>query len=122
MYQNAGTSSELSGACGRRAGQPLIGGHGLRGQPAGAGSGEPAPQVARCVAKYFSEMGGHWDERDREWTVRPHSGNYNFFEGGVAAYLEGLIFINGVRSSTILGSPLFLNHAIQNNVTGQVHS
>jgi hypothetical protein len=61
-------------------------------------------------------MGGHWDARNGEWLVAPHSGNHTFFQGEGAAYLEGLVFINGVRSHTILGSPLFLNYAVQRDL------
>jgi hypothetical protein len=64
-----------------------------------------------CSYKYFSEMGGSWDERDQEWDVHPHSGNTHFFNGEVDTWLEALVFINGIRGKTILGTPLFVVHA-----------
>jgi hypothetical protein len=64
-----------------------------------------------CSYKFFSDMGGQLDERRREWEVHPHSGNYHFFEGEVDAWFETVIFINGIRGSTILGTPLFLVHS-----------
>jgi hypothetical protein len=61
-----------------------------------------------CSFKYFSDMGGNWDEGNREWRVHPHSGNYHFFEGHCDAWFDSLIFINGIRGKTIMGTPLFL--------------
>lgn len=69
-----------------------------------------------CSYKYFSEMGGSWSERVKEWHVGPHSGNHQFFEGDIHAFLEGLLFVNGVRGKTIYASPLFLNYAIQDGL------
>jgi hypothetical protein len=64
-----------------------------------------------CSFKYFSDMGGSWDERAREWHVHPHSGNYHFFNGDCDAWFDSLIFINGMRGKTIMGTPLFLVYA-----------
>ncbi|MFH9061665.1 hypothetical protein ACH4GM_10690 [Streptomyces coeruleorubidus] len=64
-----------------------------------------------CSYKYFSDMGDHRMGDSQVFEVHPHSGNYHFFEGGEPAYFEGVVFINGVRSRTIYGSPLFLNYA-----------
>jgi hypothetical protein len=61
-----------------------------------------------CSLKYFSDMGGDWDDKDKEWTVVPHSGNYHFFEGEGEAWFDAFLFINGIRGTTIMGTPLFL--------------
>jgi hypothetical protein len=61
-----------------------------------------------CSYKYFSDMGGAWNEERKEWDVSPHSGNYNFFEGESDAWWESLLFINGITGKTIMGTPLFL--------------
>jgi hypothetical protein len=61
-----------------------------------------------CSYKFFSDMGGHLDARSREWDVLPHSGNHHFFAGEVDAWFETVVFINGMKESTILGTPLFL--------------
>jgi hypothetical protein len=61
-----------------------------------------------CSLKYFSDMGGRLDQKSLEWEVRPHSGNHHFFEGSTSCYLDSLLFINGVRDNTIMGTPLFL--------------
>ena len=63
-----------------------------------------------CSLKYFADMGGRWDERDREWEVVPHSGNYQFFGGGADAWFEAMVFVTGMRDRTIMGTPLFLVH------------
>jgi len=64
-----------------------------------------------CSYKYFSEMGGSWNERDREWDVHPHSGNYHFFNAEVDTWLDAVVLVNGIRGKTILGTPLFLVHS-----------
>jgi len=64
-----------------------------------------------CSFKYFSDMGGHWDERDKEWEVSPHSGNWRFFQGEEELWFDSLLFINGRRGNTIMGTPLFLMHS-----------
>lgn len=61
-----------------------------------------------CSYKYFSHMGGNYDEAANEWIVHPHSANANFFAGNVETWFETLIFINGVVRNTIMGSPLYL--------------
>jgi hypothetical protein len=61
-----------------------------------------------CSYKYFSDMGGSWDEEEKEWSVRPHSGNHHFFEGETDAWFDTLLFITGMRGKTIMGTPLFL--------------
>jgi hypothetical protein len=61
-----------------------------------------------CSYKYFSEMGGSWHEHDHEWDVHPHSGNHHFFNGEVDTWLDAVVFVNGIRGKTILGTPLFL--------------
>jgi hypothetical protein len=61
-----------------------------------------------CSYKYFSDMGGEMDVRRSEWDVHPHSGNYAFFEGESDAYLRGVLFLNGIRGNTIMGTPLCL--------------
>jgi hypothetical protein len=63
-----------------------------------------------CSMKYFGDMGGSWDERDKEWDVHPHSGNWHFFKGDTDAWFDALLFINGVRGKTIMGTPLCLAH------------
>jgi hypothetical protein len=63
-----------------------------------------------CSLKYFSDMGGGWDERTKEWTVSPHSGNHHFFSGQASMWATAMIFITGVRERTIMGTPLFLYH------------
>jgi len=64
-----------------------------------------------CSYKYFSNMGGSWDEDDNEWEVEPHSGNYQFFEGATEAYFCCVVFLNGDRGKTIMGTPLCLAHS-----------
>jgi hypothetical protein len=64
-----------------------------------------------CSYKYFSDMGGSWDEHDNEWTVHPHSGNYHFFEGDTDAYFRAVLFLNGIRGNTIMGTPLCIAYA-----------
>jgi hypothetical protein len=66
-----------------------------------------------CSYKYFGDMGGHWSDADKEWSVSPHSGNGRFFNGDIPAHFDALLFINGVHSKTIFGSPLFLSHSAQ---------
>jgi hypothetical protein len=61
-----------------------------------------------CSLKYFGDMGGSWNERDQEWDVHPHSGNHHFFSGDTDAWFDALLFVNGVRGKTIMGSPLCL--------------
>jgi hypothetical protein len=61
-----------------------------------------------CSYKFFSDMGGSWDEHAGEWRVNPHSGNEHFFSGAADAWFETLVFVNGIKGDTILGSPLFL--------------
>lgn len=63
-----------------------------------------------CSFKYFADMGGHWDERDKEWSVSPHSGNWRFFHGEEELWFDSLVFINGRRGNTLMGTPLFLVH------------
>lgn len=63
-----------------------------------------------CSLKYFSDMGGSWDEHDKEWSVTPHSGNYHFFNGDTGLYVTTLVFVTGMRGKTIMGTPLFLVH------------
>ena len=70
-----------------------------------------------CSLKYFSDMGGHWDEKDKEWSVTPHSGNHHFFSGESSMWATALIFITGVRGKTIMGTPLFLIHESNPNLT-----
>jgi hypothetical protein len=72
--------------------------------------GEYDLQLA-CSFKYFSDMGSNWDEHNKEVVVHPHSGNYHFFEGAGDTWFESLIFINGMRNNTIVGTPLFLIHS-----------
>ncbi len=69
-----------------------------------------------CSYKYFNDMGGHWDEYAKEWEVRPHSGNHHFFEGEIDIWFKSLIFINGIKDNTIMGSPLFLIQSIDPNL------
>ena len=61
-----------------------------------------------CSFKYFTDMGGSWGEQEKEWTVAPHSGNYHFFRGDTSMWFDTLIFITGLRGTTIMGTPLFL--------------
>jgi hypothetical protein len=61
-----------------------------------------------CSLKYFGDMGGRWDERDKEYDIHPHSGNAHFFTGETEAWFDALVFLNGVRGKTIMGSPLCL--------------
>ena len=65
-----------------------------------------------CSYKYFSDMGGSWDEREKEWSVYPHSGNFHFFTGQCDAWFDSLIFVTGIRGTTIMGTPLFLVHSV----------
>jgi hypothetical protein len=69
-----------------------------------------------CSYKFFSDMGGSWSDRSREWSVTPHSGNHHFFEGEVDAWFEAVLFVNGIRGNTILGTPLFLVHSFDPNL------
>jgi hypothetical protein len=69
-----------------------------------------------CSYKFFSDMGGHWQQDSAEWNVHPHSGNHHFFQGEVDAWFEGVVFINGIRGDTILGTPLFLVHSFDPNL------
>lgn len=69
-----------------------------------------------CSYKYFSDMGGHWHESEKEWEVFPHSGNHHFFSGYTEAWLDSIIFINGIREKTIMGTPLFLTHGQNPNL------
>jgi hypothetical protein len=62
-----------------------------------------------CSYKFFSDMGG--SSHGGEWSVHPHSGNHHFFQGEVDAWFEAVVFINGIRGNTILGTPLFLVHS-----------
>jgi hypothetical protein len=61
-----------------------------------------------CPFRFFSEMGGQWDERKSEWDVRPHSGNRHFFGGYTATGMESVLFIHGMSGHTLWGSPLCL--------------
>jgi hypothetical protein len=61
-----------------------------------------------CSLKYFADMGGSWNEEKGEWSVGPHSGNYDFFEGGSQYWFKGLIFITSVKDKVIMATPLFL--------------
>lgn len=70
-----------------------------------------------CSYKFFSDMGGSWHEREGEWSVHPHSGNHHFFAGEVDAWFETLVFVNGIRGNTILGTPLFLVHSVDPELT-----
>jgi hypothetical protein len=65
-----------------------------------------------CSLKYFSDMGGSWDENEKEWSVTPHSGNWQFFSGEADAFFDSLLFIKGIRGTTIMGTPLFLSGSI----------
>lgn len=78
--------------------------------------GNYAIQLA-CSLRYFSDMGGHWDATDNEWSVVPHSGNYHFFEGREEQWFDALIFINGLRNRTIMGSRLVLAYSSDPAVT-----
>jgi TIR domain len=69
-----------------------------------------------CSYKYFSSMGGSYDHEAKEIDASPHSGNYHFFSGSVDAWLEGLIFINGMKGMTIFGTPLYLVHAMDSGL------
>lgn len=61
-----------------------------------------------CSLKYFSDMGGSWNEEKAEWDVHPHSGNHHFFSGESSMWATALLFVTGVRGTTIMGTPLFL--------------
>jgi hypothetical protein len=61
-----------------------------------------------CSYKYFSDMGGSWDERAKEYDIHPHSGNHRFFEGEAPYWFKSMIFVTGVRGNLIMGTPLFL--------------
>jgi len=63
-----------------------------------------------CSLKYFGDMGGSFNEREKEWTVHPHSGKYHFFGGGSDAWFDCVLFVNGIRGKTIMGTPLCLIH------------
>jgi hypothetical protein len=65
-----------------------------------------------CSFKYFSDMGGSWDEREKEWRVYPHSGNYHFFARQLDAWFEALVFLTVIRGNAIMGTPLFLAHSV----------
>jgi hypothetical protein len=70
-----------------------------------------------CSLKYFSDMGGSWKESEKEWSVSPHSGNYHFFKGETEAWFDSLVFLNGIRGNTIMGTPLFLIYGVQPGLT-----
>jgi hypothetical protein len=77
---------------------------------------------ARRTGHFSSFARYHWREtlsgshpRPRqadEWDVHPHSGNYHFFKGETEGFFDSLIFVNGIRGTTIMGTPLFLAGAI----------
>jgi hypothetical protein len=70
-----------------------------------------------CSLKYFSDMGGSYDEKAGEWDVYPHSGNHHFFAGGCDSWFEAVLFLNGIQGKTIMGTPLCLLHSIDPNLT-----
>jgi hypothetical protein len=67
-----------------------------------------------CSTKYFSDMGSGRilvgdDFSDKDlMKIRPHSGNYHFFEGEITPTFEAFIILSGQRDNLIYGSPLVL--------------
>jgi hypothetical protein len=64
-----------------------------------------------CSYKYFTDMGGSWSSDTKEWYVWPHSGNMHFFSGAIDEWFDCMLFINGIKGRSILGSPLLLAHS-----------
>jgi hypothetical protein len=69
---------------------------------------EDAKISLSCSYKYFTDMGGSWDEETKEVNIYPHSGNHQFFEGETPYWFKSMIFVTGVRGNLVMGTPLFL--------------
>ena len=67
-----------------------------------------------CSTKFFSDMGSSLKHNDLNslsedyYVIRPHSGNYFFFNGTIDATFEAIFILNGEKDGCIFGSPIAL--------------